>query len=180
MQSKWRYLSEGSYNKVYRNPTKTIVAKVRKFNSDITDTPERSVRIWNEINQNIFPPAKLVNLNGKAGWQSSYIEGRQSTDQEISHALINIFNATGRVVVDAVGKKNFLTTKSGQVVCVDIGMALLLEPDGEQHAVPKHIKRGSLTSTKTWSLLHPSYYGFYHSYFSSYPNTVNTIKAILF
>jgi hypothetical protein len=90
----------------------------------ITDLPERSVRLWNEINPDLEPEATLISTEMGDGWACPFIKGVQASDHEMSVALIDIFNRTGRIVVDATAPENFIKTPSGKVVCIDIGMAL--------------------------------------------------------
>ncbi len=122
----WTYLGAGSFNHAYVNKDKTEVLKIAKPSDtpEKTDTPERSVRLWNEINPT--PPfAKEIKMeDGKKAWTCPFIAGTQPTPEELSKAVIDVFNRTGRIVVDAIVKDNFLKTKDGRIFCVDIGFAL--------------------------------------------------------
>ncbi|WP_454781104.1 hypothetical protein [Legionella sp. WA2022007384] len=183
----WQRLGGGTFNRTYTNGTE--VAKISRKDSsssskegvDKADSPERSVRLWNLIN----PTRATASLfympgEGQLGWKCPLIKGRQSTDSEISGALINIFNSTGRVVIDAPSKENFLTTSSGEVVCVDIGLAINLERR-EDELIASHGRRRSVVSMKAWEELHHIYDSdYFKKSEASHPNTVNTIKALLF
>lgn len=48
----WVKIGQGSYNTAYKDENSTLVFKVQLDKSN-TDTPERSVRLWNEINNNL-------------------------------------------------------------------------------------------------------------------------------
>jgi len=123
MNQNWSLLGEGAYNIAYINPQGTLVLKIQKDKPYDTDLPERSVRLWNEINPHCTPEAYVVNTKYGMAWVCPFIKGRQATDDEMSNAIIDIYNNTGRIVVDATAKNNFITTHKGKVVCIDIGMA---------------------------------------------------------
>ncbi len=157
---KWSYIGRGTYNDVYINQDRTMVLKIKKTHSfgqlPATDLPERSVRLWNEFNGDKFQGRKAElhsteiddpthNRQGRYhGWVCPYVEGRQASDEEISNALIEIFNKTGRIVVDAPSPKNFITTPSGEVVCVDIGYALQAQLQEEREITGNSIRRECL------------------------------------
>ena len=153
-----KILGEGSYNIAIRSNDGQSVLKIQKFDLDYdeitgekdneeerpqTDTPERSVRLWNTINEGLEPQAVRLELNNLeinttkpdgttallkgVGWVCPYVEGVQASDKEIQGAVLDIFNRTGRIITDATGKKNFLRTPDGTIVCIDIGMALEME-----------------------------------------------------
>ena len=172
----WYFLGEGSYNKAFRSDDGKEVLKIPKM-GHATDTPERSVRLWNEINPHIFPPARLVTVDGHQGWVCPYIEGVQSTDEEISAALIKIFNNSGRIVVDAISKENFITTPEGQVVCVDIGLALQIDARESDRF---NTRQQSITSLEFWKNEHHKYLPLFDKYSTRYQKTIATIKALLF
>lgn len=143
----WTFLAGGQYNYVFVNPDRTRVLKVQQPDTGLNeidlllDTAERSVRLWNEINFGVAGKAMLVGhtglhspkgttINEGVGWSSPFMSGRHSNQAEICDALVNIFNRSGRVVLDAMVRGNFITVDSPsgpQVVCVDIGMSLRLQ-----------------------------------------------------
>ena len=99
--------------------------------------------------------------------------------QKIAAKLIDIYQRTGRVIADATAQKNFLTTLSGEVVCVDIGMALQL--DLQQRVVfseaPKRERRGSLASQNAWDRLKEYYHETFFRHYSQYfPETTKTVQ----
>jgi hypothetical protein len=65
--------------------------------------------------------------NKAIGWIAPYIRGTQPTDNEIIKKLFEIYQKTGRIVVDGFVKANFIKMLSGEVVCIDVGFALKLE-----------------------------------------------------
>ncbi len=179
MYSGKKKLGEGGFNTAYLSDENDFVFKIN-FNPSATDTPERSVRLWDAINPGY--PAKVMKVKelGK-GWQCPYIHGRQSTDEEMSQALVDIFNKTGRIIVDAVAKKNFITTEKGQVICIDIGLALQME-NREKAQFSTAIRRHSVVSLDTWKEFNYDYNTNFFENDSSRanPNTTSTIKALLF
>jgi hypothetical protein len=175
----WSYLAEGTYNYAYVDALRTEVLKLQK--RDVQwDTLERSVRLWNQINSHVPPPARIQEQWGHMGWVCPFVEGRQASDSEMRGALIDIFNSSGRIVTDAAGPKNFVTTKSGQVICIDIGMALQLEKRESEFYSDKSSRRKSITSLTAWGELVDVYQPFLKQQKEEYPQTVNTVKALLF
>lgn len=245
MKNGWHEIGQGTFNLVYLNQNKKWVLKIQKNEGTQTDLPERSIRLWNEINDKIpkayihyplspFSISELSNeefkflnvylpefikkknelfserelfllekklyllrfthkpianfskelsnklANYRKGWICPYVKGVQASDLEISSALIDIFNQTGRIVIDAISPKNFIKTYSGLVVCIDIGMALQLEKRESSSIRKTHIRQPSLTSLQTWHGLKEKYTHYFEKASTSYPKTVNTIKALLF
>lgn len=179
MPQQWIELGSGSFNIAYRNNEYTQVLKIPKYQSGPTDLPERSVRLWNEINSHL-PAAYLASTQHGNGWICPYIEGRQSTDSEMAGALIDIYNKTGRIITDATAPKNFVTTASGKVVCIDIGMALQLQKKEETLVANTHKRTKSVVSLEAWADLQAAYTPFFRKTQHHYPKTVDTIKALLF
>lgn len=181
---KWTFLGGGAYNNVYINEEGTAVLKTRKLMGGISDTydnPERSVRLYRELNPDLTANVVEFGIPKEKGWVCTYIPGRQASDVEIANALIAIFNNTGRIILDAFAPKNFITTPSGRTVCVDVGMALELEHRDEGPLPGRRIRRKSLTSLDAWKyegkgLLSRLEGGVK----AGYPFTVTTIKALLF
>lgn len=179
---RWVRLGSGSYNIAYRDESKTRVLKIQRDSSDLTDSPSRSARVWNEVNPHIPPPATVASTEHGEGWVCPYVEGRQSSDKEMAHGLIDIYSRTGRVVADATAPKNFITMASGQVICIDIGMALRLQQfDTEPSEHPLLERRGSVISLGAWTPgLKRNYEPFFRQCGARYPDTVQTVKALLF
>lgn len=137
-----KLLGLGTYNDVYKfyDPAlkKKMVLKIQrqcdryskphKVDDLKLDHPSRSVELWNVINSHIKPNASLVfNADGSIlGWVCPYIKGKLADPYQICLALIDIFNKTGRIVLDAPCN-NFIVTPDGKIVCIDVGLLLQLE-----------------------------------------------------
>ncbi len=188
---KWKKIGEGSFNTSYRsdNGRGNLVLKIAFDKTAVTDSPQRSVRLWNLINKHIHPPAELYRekIKGKwrtVGWICPYIEGRQANDLEIKEELLNIFNRKGgRIITDAAAHRNFLRTRNGQTVCIDIGMAL----QGELRETAGLIgmrreRRPSLTSQEVWDeyASRPGRGPWLDEQQSDFPKSTKTTKALLF
>ncbi|MCE3044404.1 hypothetical protein [Legionella sp. 16cNR16C] len=175
----WKKLGSGSFNTTYVNADRTQILKIPKESYE-TDMPQRAVRVWNEINAHIKPAAYAVRSKKHGlGWICPYIQGRQSTDEEMVGALIDIFTRTGRIVIDAAGIKNFLTTKSGHVVCVDVGLSLELEKRNEV-SIGKKTRRNSIASQNYWYEAEAGHDNWFRRASFVFPRTVETVKALLF
>ncbi len=175
VKSEWEFLGKGSYNKAYVNQTKTEVLKIQLDSSE-TDNPERSVRLWNAINSDKgLPPARIDEQ--RKGWICPFVSGKQANDVEMRKALIDIFNKTGRIVVDAISPKNFLKTDKGSIICVDIGLAVQLERNEEQKFIQR---RKSITSLNAWDNDRDLYIPYFRDNYRTTPQTIDTIKALLF
>jgi hypothetical protein len=189
---KWKLIGFGSFNEAYLNKAEGCVLKIQKKvenQSPIArrlDSRKRSIRLWNQINEHIFPKAKSVRIRKYhiKAWTCPYIQGRQSSDIEISEALINIYNRTGRIVIDAGSHKNFITTPHGQVICVDVGQAFLLDKIDHESTIPTagRTRRHSITSLNAWETLYSEFVNYLNreSLNERYPLSINTIKALLF
>ncbi|RAP34657.1 hypothetical protein B1207_15385 [Legionella quinlivanii] len=176
----WKKLGEGAFNTAYVNDEETLVFKKPQSAGQATDTPERAVRIWNEINSHIKPAAEVHKLEPLGrGWTCPYIKGRQATDREISTAVIDIFNRTGRIIIDAA-PFNFITTAEGQTVCIDVGMALLLEKEEEDKVSSKGKRRNSIISSETWEQQGARFNHWLSGLRKKIPESMDTVKALLF
>jgi hypothetical protein len=200
----WSWLGGGTFNNAYANEDNTLVLKVMKDIRDsdgsiyraATDLPERSIKLWNEINNHPELPPAVAYIDTENpsmnGWTCPLIKGKNASDSEISMALLDVFNRSGRIVIDAYVPGNFIKSEKGPVVCVDIGMALKLQKQEDlffaQSEVFSHalVRSHSVTSVKEWeSNEHRSGYKEIYGSFPLLskifnPNTVNTTKALLF
>lgn len=177
----WTKLGSGSYNNVYISADKQFVLKIQKENLNpkdiIADRPERSVRIWNEINPDL--PASLLEMETGKVWICPYVFGTEPSDKEISSSVIDIFNRTGRIVTDAPGRSNFVKTPAGKIICIDVGFALKLERRTQDaHGSLKRYK--SEVSLTAWDNVRHNYASFFADASLTKPTTVNTVKALLF
>jgi len=170
----WKKIGEGNYNKVYKNTEETLVLKISK-NEAATDEPNRAVNTWNEVNPNLNPKAELYDdpKHNHHGWTAPLIIGENSSDIEIAIELIEIFNRSGRIVVDAYVPGNFKTTAEGKVICIDIGMALKLNSSEDI----------SIVSRKTWH--EDNAWEEYQPYIgerqaNKHRHTIDVIKALYF
>ena len=83
-KNEWVPLAGGGNNEVYVNfKTRMVFKTVHNFEFD-TDTPERSVRLWNLLNPTVRPKAKIttVKIDGVkiTGWTCPYIQNQYSKD----------------------------------------------------------------------------------------------------
>ncbi|MDI1353230.1 MAG: hypothetical protein PSV35_10775 [bacterium] len=177
MPKGWRKIGAGAYNTAYVSDDGKSVLKIQK-NPTETDDPERSVRLWNEINPNLPPPAAVVRTELGVGWVCPFVKGAQASDQDMKNGLIDIYNRTGRIIVDAMAKENFVRTPANQVLCIDVGMAIQMER--REEAFFAGARRKSIVSLNAWATLEDKYAPFFQSYSSKYPETVNTVKALVF
>lgn len=154
------------------------------------DTVERSIKIWNEINPTKPAREFYLTIDGspRRGWLCPYVEGKQASDTAISHTLIDIYQRTGRIVIDAIGANNIITQNDGESVCIDIGMAMKL--DNEYGPLPRvrntkhHGDREDMPGLIQWRALQLStssgaYFDHPH-YTQYYPHSVMVIKSLLF
>jgi len=166
----WQYLGQGKYNRVYVDRKKGLVLK-RAINSNLSyDQPERSVRLWNIINPNLEPAASLH----RDGWTCPYIEGRQATDHETHLHLIETYQNTGRIVLDACSPENMIySLLYKRVFCIDIGLAVMIES-----LTPEHRRRYSEVSNAIWGSLSGKFVRYFEREQKKFPLTVTTIKAL--
>jgi len=61
------------------------------------------------------------------GWIAPFIQGESPTETEITDVTLDIYERTGRIVVDAVNFDNVVKEENDNVICIDIGAALKLE-----------------------------------------------------
>ena len=173
----WNLMAQGAYNSVYLSEDGKWVLKIQKYKSDETDAPQRSIRLWKAINPQL--PAYLVDTPVGGGWVCPYIKGSTPTDEDISRALITIYNRTGRIIVDATAHKNFIKMDDDEVVCIDVGMALNFE-NREETFFHEPIRRKSIISLSAWNELSTEYIGFFQTEEARQPISIQTVKALIF
>lgn len=151
------------------------------------DTVERSLQVWKEINPELPAQKHTAVINGKriSGWVCAYIHGRQATDREIVSTLIDIKLRTGRILVDAVGRRNVLTPfKGGKPVCIDVGMAFKL--DYEYGPLPRmrdtaaHNPQRDAAGIASWRTLQKKFSSTFFNKSEGFEHSVFVIKALLF
>lgn len=188
LKDQWTVLGHGTYNLAFKKDNQ--VFKVQRRLNDRTDTPERAVRLWNIINPNLEPAAQLATHNvplqlaGKTiyvpvdGWVLPFVEGQQASQEDIQQKLLEIYTDTGRIIFDAIAANNFLKTTDGQIVCIDIGLAL--EMDRRESATLVGLSRKpSLDSLQNWDSYSTTYINWLKNNQSNYPIVIDTVKALL-
>ena len=135
----WKYLGSGSFNDAYHATIEGLghlVYKIPKASSTSNpgeyspalkamDTPLRAVRLWDKVNPDF--PANIY----EKGWTAPFIEGTQPDPKEICDAIVDLYGRTGRVLADAMVRGNLKKTRTGEIICVDVGAALKLEEELE-------------------------------------------------
>lgn len=175
----WSFLGKGKFNHVYRNAEGTLVFKIQIKSNGLLDSPQRSVRLWNQINHDLEPKAKVFSSGKHVGWISPFIKGNRSTQSEIINTIIDIYNRCGRVVLDAIVPANFITLDNGKVVCIDIGMALQLQKKQDELG----IENWSFASVADWNRnFQKRYLPWFNTYCKSttspYQQVAETTKAL--
>lgn len=179
MDGKWEYLGSGQFNNAYVNRDKGLVFKIPKY-SDMTDAPGRAARVWNEINPSRPAHTGQLDPHGQ-GWFCPYIEGRQATDHEVSQYLIETYNRTGRIIIDAVNPDNLIYTADNEVVCIDVGLAIQFQTQTNKQLEGISLARqASEVSLLTWEKHHAKCLPLFDYYASTRNQTVHVLKALLF
>jgi hypothetical protein len=170
----WKYYASGEYNNVYVSQDKTLVFKRPKHN-DGTDLQERAVRLWNEIN-----PDMRAYIEDE-GWVCPFIKGDDATDEEASEELVNIYNKTGRILLDAVVPGNIIKTPDDRLVCVDIGLALQLHEKTKAQLGDICLTRAeSRVSLELWKATHLQWRDFLNDIGPDRIKTADMTRALLF
>lgn len=149
------------------------------------DTLERSIKIWKEINPSLKAKKFTAIIDGeeKIGWLCEYVDGKQATDGQIVLTLIDIYERTGRIVVDAVGLGNVIMPSTGELaVCVDVGLAVKL--DYEYGPLPRmrdtalHGDREDMPGMAQWRKNQTEFFEFLNV--NRHEHSVDVIKSLLF
>jgi len=165
----WYFLGRGTYNIALINSSRTHVCKYPFSQDNKANNPYRCVRIWNEIHPQLSSQAYVIeDVNIGLGWISPYIDGESASDEPTAAALLDVYQISGRVVVDAPSDNNFITRENGHTLCVDVGMAL------------KMGRSASLNSLETWETIQRKYPAYWDIHQPLMPETIATIKALLF
>ena len=170
----WIEISEGKHQTARLNLSHTRLFRYPKKPDDSTNQPHRLARIWNEMHPDSSFEAFVHNdVELALGWVSPFIPGRESTDKEISDEVLNIYQSSGRIVVNAPALNAFTTGLNGKTKCVDVSMALKLGNHLFRSASYESlISAGEMNTIKC-----PS---FWMQHMAQKINTIYTIKALLF
>lgn len=137
----WKSLGQGGYNTVFISHTKEKliagsayegpwvfkqslkkVDAYRDWQSKKMSNPNRALRLMGHIQPSL--PVAHYSKDGVEGWIMPFIPQNKPTDVEIADEVIAIFLRTRRIVVDACGMDNLLKTADGEIICVDVDLAL--------------------------------------------------------
>ena len=173
----WKKLGEGSFNFAYLSPDQKTVLKIPKhFSEDKpTDAPKRAVRLWNELNPQ-YEQASVVNTGFGVGWICPFVAGKQASSTEIHLALIDIYNASGRIVLDALSPKNFLKIDE-EVICIDVGFALHFSRASEDYYLRTN-RCPSPVSELAWGRCQESYTSLFKKHEGNL--AIDTISSLVF
>lgn len=149
-------LGSGSYNMAYRVGAEGDVVKIPKTPkktasqaSIALDTPERAVRLFNELNPSLPAEQKasiiMVNKGEETikAWRAPYLGSTPASDRQIAEAILEIFRGSRRIVLDGCGKGNFLRFND-ETYCIDPGYALRVR--GESESKGERRRRASIVS----------------------------------
>ncbi|MFC7782141.1 hypothetical protein [Legionella taurinensis] len=177
-KSHWLVLGNGSYNRVWRSaaPDKSGIYRVLKYPLPSNDScvtalshNQRGVRLWNEINspsRTGLPEA----ITSQSGWIAPYIANtRPATDEETANKVVEVYQATRRIVLDAATRGNVLTRlDTGEVIVVDVDLALNL--------------RNSTASLNFAETLHERFQSYWNDpdLNKNMPNTLEVTRNLIF
>jgi ankyrin repeat protein len=123
---------------------------------------DRAIRKWNLHN----PDYSVFKF--KDGWLVPYFGKTPASDEQIAQKLVEIYQNTGEIIVDACGKNNFLFFQN-KVICIDMDLSL---------------RRGSFASEDYFKDSIPyDVHRDYLAYFSSKhqkPKTVSVTQTLLY
>lgn len=192
LEMEWSFLGNGGANFAYKSQDGKLVFKYMQHgndndpayaNIDRLDFPERAVRIWNEINSTVTPPARvcyaLIEGVKVKGWVAPYIEGSNVlSDSELYDSVIDLFDKKGRIFLDAPIMGNIKKLSNGESVGVDFGWALLFE----LYNLPTIYGRmASIDSGAAWTHNTQEMFNANFARWSAeFPKTVTALKALIF
>lgn len=133
------------------------------------------MQIFREIHPEWAHETQLFEYQHLKGWIMPYFIGRTATDAEISQKIIDIYQRTGRIILDAPVKQNFICTPYDEVICIDVGFAFQI------YSNPR--REPSFTSLNQWqNFKHQFNYDFFHRSQKNpfFSQTVHTIKSLIF
>lgn len=121
----------------------------------------RAVRKWNDLN----PGLTAYPIDG--GWIAPYLGSTPASDEQIAEKLIEIYQRTRNILLDACGSMNFLVYEH-ETICVDVDQSM---------------RRGSIASDNYLNQIglyqHIKYWADY-SVNHKKPHTVNVIQTLLY
>lgn len=123
----WRYFAQGSYNFAYISQCGQYVLKIPKNNQQYSEDPRRSLEVFCEIHPEWADETKMFHYHQFTGWIMPYFQGRNAHDSEISKKLIDIYQRTSRIILDASSNQNFICTPYDEVICIDVGFAFRIQ-----------------------------------------------------
>lgn len=170
----WEFLDEGAFNTAYKSPNGQLVLKIPKYKGNDTEDPHRSVKVFCEIYPEYAYLTHVLEIGPYIGWQMPFFKGREATDREIVRKLIDIYAITGRIVMDAPAKSNFICTDDNKVICIDVGFAFRLH-----HHLQRKPSVGSLTLMKNYEYQYQYHFFQKKIFIDNYQHTIYTIKALL-
>lgn len=170
----WNYFSEGSYNFVYLSACKQLILKVPKEHHRYTEQPQRAIKVFSEIHPEWAHQTKMFQYMHLQGWIMPYFIGRPANDAEVAKQLIHIYQRTGRIVLDAPSKQNFICTPFDEIICIDVGFAFRIQSN-LVHSV-------SHTSLVQWSSFKNDFNHFFLRPYNmtNFQQTTHIIQALLF
>ena len=180
--TKWTFLDEGKYNRVYVNEEYTLVFKIPKPQDDPVreayDAPPRAMRLWQELNPE-FKDSVYLHSDPTLGegWVQPFFKYKQANDKEIMAKVLEIYLETGRIVLDAICRNNIINL-DGKIMCLDASMAVKLPK--YQSANDKLGRRGSVISIQLWSLLQSAFIDFFSDKEYASQGSVQLIQALIF
>jgi hypothetical protein len=197
---KWEYLGSGQFNDVYVDSDRKALFKVQKPEQeqdhpgmDVLDETNLCIRVWNEVNSHLKPRAFAVSYGIKgevmSGWRVPFIEPAVEpvTDEEIAQLLVETFNRTGQIIIDAVAPGSVIKNKAtGRLVCVNIDQTVQFSKR-EEGLISDFCDRGGEPdcegACKTLSESQQEYQQILDSCTTSedsYPQATKVLKSLLF
>lgn len=127
------FLGEGSFNRAYSStsiPCEVLKVAKHSIGSHPVNSPAHSVSVWNEINPDY--PARETQVEYDEAihnaWICPFIPGKRPSTEEICQTIMEIYERTDRIVIDGYVPDNFVKMRDGRIICIDIGLALKLDP----------------------------------------------------
>jgi hypothetical protein len=94
-----------------------------KIDNQSVNSPERAERKWAMINQDIPVHVFWDEAGDALGWMTPYLGCEIPNDDLINSAVIDIYQRTGNIIVDACITSNFIKYQ-GKAICIDMDLAI--------------------------------------------------------